>query len=101
MWYGWLDNTGGQPVTNPLFKPEGNPQPTFLLEQHSMQPSKPVATFAPHSAIMGFDFNNDPSFGPIGEAFIAEFRREAPDTTGGKPAPRVGHRVSRVHAETG
>ncbi|MFJ5624664.1 PQQ-dependent sugar dehydrogenase [Peribacillus loiseleuriae] len=101
MWYGWPDYTGGQPVTNPIFKPEGKPQLTFLLGQHPMQPPKPVATFAPHSAIMGFDFNYDPSYGPIGEAFIAEFGSEAPDTTGGKPAPRVGHRVSRIHPETG
>lgn len=46
---------------------------------------------------MGFDFNYD----PIGEAFIAEFGSRAPDTTGGKASPLVGHRVSRVHTETG
>jgi glucose/arabinose dehydrogenase len=100
-WYGWPDYTGGIPVTNPLFKPDGKPQPAFLLAQHPMQPPKPVATFAPHSAIMGFDFNYDPSFGPVGEAFIAAFGSEAPETTGGKPAPRVGHRISRINLETG
>ncbi|MGG3889408.1 PQQ-dependent sugar dehydrogenase [Metabacillus fastidiosus] len=101
IWYGWPDYTGGHPVTNPHFKPEGKPQPSFLFAQHPMKPPKPVATFAPHSAIMGFDFNNDSSFGPIDEVFIAEFGSEAPDTTGGKPSPRVGHRISRINTETG
>lgn len=101
VWYGWPDFTGGHPVTLPQFKPEGKPQPSFLLAQHPMMPPKPVAVFAPHSAIMGFDFNLDPSFAPTGEVFIAEFGSEAPDTTGGKPAPRVGHRVSRINTENG
>jgi glucose/arabinose dehydrogenase len=100
-WYGWPDYTGGIPVINPTFKPEGKPQPTFILSQHPMKPPKPVAVFEPHSAIMGFDFNYDPSFGPINEAYIAEFGSEAPMTTGGKPAPSVGHRVSRVNLEVG
>jgi glucose/arabinose dehydrogenase len=100
MWYGWPDYTGGLPVTNPHFKPEGKPQPWFLLAQHPTQPHKPVVTFAPYSAIMDFDFNYDSSFGPVGEVFIAEFGSEAPDTTGGKPAPRVGHRISRINTET-
>ena len=30
-----------------------------------------------------------PPFGPVDEVFIAEFGSEAPNTTGGKPAPRV------------
>jgi glucose/arabinose dehydrogenase len=100
-WYGWPDYTGGYPVTLPQFKPEGKPQPTFLLSEHPMLPPQPVANFAPHSAIMGFDFNYDPAFGPVGEVFIAEFGSEAPGTTGGKPAPQVGHRVSRMNVKTG
>jgi hypothetical protein len=78
VWYGWPDYTGGYPITLPRFKPEGKPQPTFLLAEHPMLPPHPVATFAPHSAIMGFDFNYDPAFGPVGQVFIAEFGSEAP-----------------------
>ncbi|WP_242218486.1 hypothetical protein [Bacillus cereus group sp. BfR-BA-01380] len=48
-----------------------------------------------------FNFNFDPSFGPIGEVFIAEFRSEVPDVTGGKLAPNVGHCISRANLETG
>lgn len=100
-WYGWPDYTGGLPVTLPKFKPESKPQPEFLLRSHPMEPPKPLAIFAPHSAIMGFDFNYNPSFAPVGNVFIAEFGSEAPTTTGGKPTPGIGHRVSRVDVVTG
>jgi hypothetical protein len=99
-----MDGRTTQAVTlSPIsyFKAEGKPQPTFLLDQHPMQPPKPIAAFAPHSATMGFDFNYNSSFGPVGEVFIAEFGSEAPDTTGGKPTPGVGHRISRINTETG
>jgi len=100
-WYGWPDYTGGLPVTNPIFKPENELQPTFLLARHPMQPPKPIATFIPHSAIMGFEFNYNRRFGPVGDVYIAEFGSEAPETTGGKPLPGVGHRVSRINMKTG
>lgn len=100
-WYGWPDYTGGKPVTLPEFKPEGRPQPEFLLAEHPMRPPVPLASFAPHSAIMGFDFNRSTVFGPSGNAFIAEYGSEAPETTGGVPLPGVGHRVSMIDMSTG
>lgn len=100
-WYGWPDYTGGQPISLPQFKPIGKPQPTFLLAQHPMHPPRPVANLAPHSAIMGFDFNYDPDFAPIGEVFIAEFGSEAPEPSGDKLAVDVGHRLSRINVKTG
>jgi hypothetical protein len=84
-----------------MFKPEGHPQPSFLLARHPMHPPRPIANFEPHSATMGFDFNYDPSFGKPGGVYIAEFGSEAPETTGGKPLPRVGHRVSHIDISTG
>lgn len=101
LWYGFPDFTGGLPVTLPQFKPEGKPQPTFLLAEHPMQPPPPVAIFPAHSATMGFSFNENPSFGPVGDVFIAEFGSNAPTTTGGKPLARVGHRISRIDMKTG
>ncbi|MDP4090413.1 MAG: PQQ-dependent sugar dehydrogenase [Bacillota bacterium] len=101
MWYGWPDYTGGLPVTYADYKPRNYPQPQFLLAQHPMNPPKPFAVFEPHSAIMGFDFNRHECFGPIGDAYIAEFGSEAPETTGGVPLPKVGHRVSRIDISTG
>src|SRR5699024_1811025 len=101
VWYGFPDYTGGEPVTMTKFKPENEAQPRFLLQNHPMQPPKPFTTFAPHSAAMGFSFNEHADFGPIGVALIAEFGSDAPVSTGGKPMPRVGHRVSWINMETG
>ncbi len=100
-WYGWPDYTGGLPLTLPMFKPVNGPQPQFLLARHPMRPPRPFAVFADHSAIMGFDFDHFGLFGPRGDAYIAEFGSEAPETTGGRPDPMVGHRVSRIDMKTG
>ncbi len=100
-WYGWPDYTGGLPVTNPMFKPENMPQPLFLLERHPMTPPKPFAGFEPHAAVMGFDYSRSDDFPNIGDTFIAEFGSEAPETTGGKPSPTVGHRVSVISMSNG
>ena len=100
-WYGWPDYSGGMPVTLPIFKPEGMPQPTFLLAYHPMMPPKPFSNFPNHAATMGFDFNYNKNFDGYGDAYIAEFGAEAPETTGGKPLPEVGHRVSRIDMNTG
>jgi len=101
VWYGWPDYSGGLPVTLPMFKPEGMPAPTFLLAQHPMMPPKPFASFPNHAATMGFDFNLDESFGPVGDAYVAEFGSMAPVSTGGKAAPIVGHRVSKLNMDNG
>ena len=101
VWYGWPDYTGGLPVTLPRFKAEGKEQPEFLIANHPMIPPNPFALFTPHAAIMGFDFNYNRDFGPYGDAYIAEFGSEAPETTGGKPLPGVGHRISRINMNTG
>lgn len=101
VWYGWPDYTGGLPVTLSRFKAEGKDQPEFLITNHPMVPPKPFALFAPHAAIMGFDFNYYSDFGPYGDAYIAEYGSEAPETTGGKPLPGVGHRISRINMNTG
>lgn len=99
-WYGWPDYTGGLPVTLAVFKPDTGPQPTFLLASHPMVPPKPFVCFPNHSANMGFDFNYNPKFGPIGDAYVSLFGSEAPETTGGKPLPCVGHRVVKVDMNT-
>ena len=98
IWYGWPDYTAGRPVTDPGFKPDGKPQPEFLLHTHPNVPPKPFAVFAPHSAPMGFDFIPDDSFGTPGDIMIAEFGAGDPD---GKESPfHVGHRVSRIDVRT-
>ncbi len=101
IWYGWPDFTGGLPVTLPIFKPEDESAPKFLLAKHPMIPPRPFSMFTPHSAIMGFDFNYSNKFKNFGDVYMAEFGSEAPRTTGGKPLPDVGHRVSRIDMNTG
>ncbi|MCB2288525.1 PQQ-dependent sugar dehydrogenase [Clostridium sp. CS001] len=101
VWYGWPDYTGGLPVILPIFKAEGKAQPRFLIANHPMLPPKPFALFTAHAAIMGFDFNYNNEFGPYGDAYIAEYGSEAPETTGGKPLPGVGHRISKINMSTG
>ena len=62
---------------------------------------KSVPESPAHSATMGFSFNDNPFFAPVGEAFIAEFGADAHTTTGRKPLPHVGHRVSRIDVQSG
>ena len=100
-WYGWPDYTGGLPVTLPQFNPEDGPQPEFLIANHPMLPPKPFTTFTPHAAVMGFDYSYNENFGANGDVYIAEYGSNAPGTTGGKPLPGVGHRISKVDMETG
>lgn len=100
VWYGFPDFTGGMPVTMSQFKPEGKPQPSFLLAEHPMQPPLPVTNFPPHSAAMGFSFNDHSSFAPVGDVFIAEFGPMHQRNEGEK-VPEVGHRVSRIDMQTG
>jgi glucose/arabinose dehydrogenase len=101
VWYGWPDFTGGFPVTLPYFKPDNAPQPEFLLVNNNLDVPKPFSTFTPHSAIMGFDFSFSDKFGNPGDVYIAEFGSAAPETTGGKPLPDVGHRISNIDMTTG
>ncbi|WP_251467580.1 hypothetical protein [Neobacillus mesonae] len=39
----------------------------------------PAGTFAPDSAVMGFDINESPLSVPIGDIFCAEFGSEIPE----------------------
>jgi glucose/arabinose dehydrogenase len=100
-WYGWPDYTSGYPVTLAQFRPDNGPRPEFILTDHPMTPPKPFAVFEPHAAIMGFDFNYGQEFPGNGDIYLAEFGSEAPETTGGKPSPYVGHRISRISPDTG
>lgn len=102
IWYGWPDYTGGFPVSQPRFKPFGGEQPQFLLMKHPNIPPKPFATFPTGSVIMGFDFNYNASFGPYGDAYIAEFgSRRSMINTYTSPLAGVGHRISKIDMNTG
>ncbi len=99
-WYGFPDYSAGEPVTLPRFKPEGGDQPEFLLYSHPAIPPKPFTVFPPDSTIIGFDFNQNQSFGNIGDIFIAEFGSIHLSNIGGLALqyPSAGYRVSRINS---
>jgi hypothetical protein len=69
--------------------------PSFLLKKHPMEPRQPLMQFKSHSAIMGFDICRNGHF-RYGDIFIAEFGSRAPETTGGRPLPGLGHKVTGI-----
>ncbi|MDF2907309.1 MAG: repeat containing protein [Herbinix sp.] len=102
LWYGWPDYAAGEPVTSPRFKPEGGPQPEFLILNHPNIPPKPFAEFQPHSSIMGFDFDYTNSFGNFGDIYVAEYGSHGPLTLGpSAPYRGIGHKISRIDRSTG
>ncbi|HEX8439772.1 hypothetical protein [Archangium sp.] len=99
-WYGYPDFVGGRPVNQEWFKPpEQDQPPQFLLAEHPSPPPKPVAFFGVHSSSNGFDFSRGGTFGYGGQAFVAQFGDQSPDT--GKVMSPVGYKVVRVDVATG
>ena len=98
-WYGWPDFADGRPVAQDRYAPTGGPTPPALLETPPNQPPQPVALFAVHSSSNGIDISRDPSFGHVGDAFVAQFGDQAPDV--GKVLHPVGFKVVRVDLKTG
>lgn len=89
-WYGWPDFVGGEPVTDPGFRPERGEPPTFVLANHDElpPPERPLLRFAPHAAAVKFDV------GPSGALYVSLFGDEAPMTA---PAGvRAGRCLVRV-----
>ncbi|WP_242952359.1 hypothetical protein [Anaerocolumna xylanovorans] len=86
----------------PRFKPDRGPQPEFLITQHPNVAPRPFAIFPPNSAIMGFDFNYNRTFGPYGDAYIAEFGGSGTRRVGyTTPNIGTGQRIARIDMLTG
>jgi glucose/arabinose dehydrogenase len=101
IWYGWPDYCAGEPVTLAKYRPEGGPQPEFLLAEHPNTPPRPFVLFPPHSSIMGFDINDSEEFGPVGDIYIAEFGSFGATTMGpSAPYIGIGHKISRIDVNT-
>jgi len=97
-WYGWPDYAMGLPVTDPRFKPDGKPQPRFVMAEHPPV-EQPWLSFPKHSAIAKLDFARTDAFGH-GSMFVAFFGHMAP-MTGEAPEDHGGHRVVRIDPSTG
>jgi glucose/arabinose dehydrogenase len=96
-WYGWPDYAMGKPVTDPQFKPEGKPQPQFLLGDHPPV-EQPWMTFPKHASITKLDFATSDAFGK-GRMFVAFFGHMTP-MTGKPPEEHGGHRVLAIDPKT-
>lgn len=100
-WYGWPDYSGGESVTLPRFSAPNVPPLENLLTNHPSVPPKPFAVFPSRSNIMGFDFNNNPDFGEVGDIYIANFGSTGEDTQEKNIYSITGHRISKVDMFTG
>ena len=72
-WYGWPDYQAGVPVTEERFKPDGAPQPRFVILDHPSFPPRPVAEYPLGCGLGRFDFSRSPFFGSDGTAFLPVF----------------------------
>jgi glucose/arabinose dehydrogenase len=96
-WYGWPDFFSGLPATLPHFHVEGKPKPTFLLKNHPMLATEPKLRFKHHTASHKFDFSTNPSFGHVGEIFVAQLG----DMDWGHHEENLGFKVVRANIHTG
>jgi len=95
-WYGWPDFIGTSPITDPRYRPERGPTPTFLLMNHDELPAPetPLLRFPPHSAATKFDVAPERLTDWAGHLFVALFGDEVPMTA--PTGPKVGRSVMRV-----
>jgi glucose/arabinose dehydrogenase len=92
-WCGWPDFIGGDPVSDPRFKPTRGAQPGFLLADHAAlpPPERALVAFPPHVAATKFDVGAD------GRIYVALFGDERPMTA--PPGPRAGRGLARIDPE--
>ncbi len=104
-WYGWPDfSAGDNMTTDPKkdakeFKPPHRGAVKPILKTHPGTPPRPAAIMGVHASANGLDFSTKPSFGHVGEAFVAEFGDMAPKV--GKVLAPVGFKVVRVNVSNG
>lgn len=95
-WYGWPDFIGGDPITDPRYRPERGSAPVFVLANHDElpPPERPLLRFPPHAAAVKFDVAPSTLAGWAGQIFVALFGDEVPMTA--PCGPRVGRGVARI-----
>jgi glucose/arabinose dehydrogenase len=93
-WYGFPDYSAGIPVTDPMFKPKGEPQPEFVLKEHPPLATEPTVTWEHGSSPSKFDFSKSQRFGYKNWAFVTLFGSFL-------PAQPYGYKVVRVNVKTG
>jgi len=96
-WHGWPDFYSGLPVTLPHFHVEDDIKPTFVMKNHPILASQPITRFEKHTSSDKFDFSTNPSFGYLGQMFLAQLG----DMEWGHHKKNYGFKVVRVNIETG
>ncbi len=82
-WYGWPDFYAGLPVSDPARKAHsGDPAQPVLVNPPALA-APPQADLGLHSVSNGFDFSRAAAFGPLGQAYIAQFGDLTPVTAAG------------------
>jgi glucose/arabinose dehydrogenase len=99
LWHGWPEYADGRKLTESRYKPAGKPQPRRILAEDPSPPQAPRAFFACHSSANGLDVSRNPTFGFVGQAFVAQFGDQAPLT--GKTLAPAGFKVVRVDLSNG
>ncbi|MFL5661544.1 MAG: PQQ-dependent sugar dehydrogenase [Ktedonobacteraceae bacterium] len=95
-WYGWPDFIGGDPITDPQYRPARGPAPTFVLANHDdlPPPERPLLRFPPHSAAVKFAVASPSTPSWAGQLFVALFGDEVPMTA--PSGPHTGRAVVRI-----
>jgi glucose/arabinose dehydrogenase len=97
-WYGWPDFIGGDPITDPKYRPTRGAPPRFLLANHAELPAAEPALlrFQPH--VCAVKFAVVPDGGTLGwKIVVALFGDEAPMTA--PMGPRVGRSLAVIDPE--
>ncbi|HSR67185.1 MAG TPA: sugar dehydrogenase [Acidobacteriota bacterium] len=95
-WYGWPDFIGGEPVTDPKYRPRKGPQLQFVLSNHHELPAPQPALlrFPPHCGALKFDQIPEGGSRWPGHLLVALFGDEVPMTA--PEGPRAGRCLARV-----
>ena len=87
----------GRPITCAESQTPGTPPLEFVMAEHPPLAGQPVLRLPPHSASTKFAFSTSPSFGHVGEVFIAQLGRADPRLA----AIPAGYRVVRANLRSG
>jgi glucose/arabinose dehydrogenase len=98
-WCGWPDFVGGDPVTDPQYRPERGAPPVFILANHHELPPPltPLYRFQSHVAATKFAVAPSAAGETKHQIAIALFGDEKPMT--GPAGPKVGRGVAMLDIE--
>lgn len=97
-WYGWPDFIGGEPITDPRYRPTHGSEPAFVLANHDALPPPMSPLFRFRSHVAATKFAVMPGGGPTCIA-LALFGDERPMTA--PLGPQIGRSVVLLDVNAG